>query len=129
MTPTIYTALFDAIHSAIESAYYDDTTTIHDYAHVATTAAMKACRPRELVWEGLDMHMTAESNNGTYTIDRGYRPDKSIWCGWIFQIYDDGQSTYFNGFDADTIEAAKAAAQSHADAAHWYNTVIGSETT
>lgn len=41
MTSTIYTALFDAIHSAIESAYYDDTTTIHDYAHAATTAAMK----------------------------------------------------------------------------------------
>ena len=65
MKSPIYTALYDAIHSAIESAYYDDTTTIHDYAHVATTAAMKACGcamtdPREtlkaniaLVIEGL----------------------------------------------------------------------------
>ena len=126
MTSPIYTALYDAISEAMDNVADMDTTR-QDFARAATEAAMKACGPRELVWEGLDMHMTADANNGTYTIDRGYRPDKSIWCGWIFQIYDDGQSTYFNGFAADTLEAAKAAAQSHADAAHWANTAVGAE--
>lgn len=115
MTSPIYTALFDAIHSAIESAYYDDTTTIHDYAHVATEAAMKACGPRELVWM---------RNGNHWAGGRGYVIRKMTPNG------DYNTLSIRNHFDRnfDTLEAAKAAAQSHADAAHWANTVIGSET-
>ena len=119
MKSPIYTALYDAIHSAIESAYYDDTTTIHDYAHVATDAAMKACGPRELVWiEVASEFWRAPNGKGFYEISGG----KPIYLYHMLHGVGCRLSR-----DAETIEAAKAAAQSHADAAHWANTLIGAE--
>ena len=91
----------------------------------AAAAVLDLCGPKPLVWDGSAAYMTAETQYGAYTIEQGNRPDKSLWCGWLFQTYDDGQSTYFNGIDAIDVPEAQAAAQSHADAAHWANTVIG----
>ena len=121
MTSPIYTALFDAISDAIESAYYDDTTTIHDYAHAATEAAMKACGPRDLVWHKSNIN----GWNGDYhTLMTAYTIRCADENGWKW--YCLGRGAFGYGYSPS---AAKAAAQSHADAAHWYNTVIGSETT
>ena len=94
----------------------------------AAAAVLELVKPKRLVWDGLSMYMTAETSSGKYTIERGYRPDKPLWCGWIFQTHDDGQSVYFNGNDASDIPDAQAAAQAHADAAHWGNTPIGDLT-
>ena len=121
MTSPIYTALYDAIHSAIESAYYDDTTTIHDYAHVATEAAMKACGPRELVWTGneSDCYMQVTTASCLYCIG-------VINDGWYaeFELHTEPKPKSL-GWHYENATAAKAAAQAHADAAHWANTVIG----
>ena len=78
-------------------------------------AVLELMRPKRLVWVGSASYMTAETQNGTYTIEQGNRPDRSLWTGWLFQTYDDGQSTYFNGIDAIDVPTAQAAAQAHAD--------------
>lgn len=121
--PAILEALSYAIEAAIDSVHDMDVTHAQ-YARVSAASVLELVGPKPLVWEGLSMHMTAETTAGRYTIERGYRPDKTLWCRWIFQTHDDGQSVYFNGYDANDITAAQAAAQAHAYAAHWNNTKL-----
>lgn len=105
-------ALYDAISDAMDNVADMDTTR-QDYAKAATEAAMKACGPRELVWMW---------NGNHWAGGHGYVIRKKPMAGGY-------TLTIRNQFDRnfDTIEAAKAAAQAHADAAHWANTVIGGE--
>ena len=134
MTSPIYTAIFDAIQIAIESAYYDDTTAIHDYARAATEAAMKACGPRELVWEWVNKYGVVEKSVTPHGIYSLHDDDDSAGGRMFvdFHLTDDGDCTKYaitvaeGYFEPDELQAA---AQAHADAAHWENTVIGSETT
>ena len=116
MTSPIYTALFDAIDAAMDDVADIDTTR-HAYAKAATEAAMKACGPRELVWVH-PSNATMHDENCLYEIERAGRL-------WRLIKGVTGGGSYIGHFSA--TEAAKAAAQSHADAAHWANTVIGAE--
>ena len=116
MTSPIYTALYEAISDAMDNVADMDTTR-QDFAKAATEAAMKACGPRELVW----MHPsdgTIHDENCRYEIERDGRL-------WRLIKGVTGGGSYIGHFG--TLEAAKSAAQSHADAAHWANTVIGAE--
>ena len=127
MTSPIYTALFDAIHSAIESAYYDDTTTIHDYAHVATEAAMKACGPRALVWrqQSHDCYVARTVSGDAVVQNESHALAPDRWGWWQAGSDEDDSPT---GYAATRIKA-QAAAQALVVATHWANTVIGAEVS
>ena len=115
MTSPIYTALFAAIDAAMDNVADMDTTR-QDYAKAATEAVMKlpevaaafvACKIiKDVISEGHDnfgdmvLHFLEAAEPASVALAR-----------------------------SAAKEAAKAAAQSHADAANWANTVIGSETT
>ena len=88
-------------------------------------AVLKLVGPKPLVWTGGDVYAEADAVYGQYLIESGFRPDKTRWFAWIHRTHDDGSSPYFNGKDAADMFAAQAAAQAHADAAHWGNTPIG----
>ena len=78
----------------------------------AAAAVMELVGPKPLVW----------MRNGTHwACGRGYV---------VRQQYSRYVLTIRNQFDQtfDTLEAAQAAAQAHADAAHWANTQLGVET-
>lgn len=124
MTSPIYTAIYDAIDAAMDDVADMDTTR-EAYAKAATEAAMKACGPRELVWDVFEGGGGAKAkawNKASYLIMR--------WSDERFELvesYPGYQGHNLSGGFLPTLEAAKAAAQAHADAAHWANTVIGAE--
>ena len=126
MTSPIYTALFDAIDSAMDDVA-DMDITWQDYVRAATEAAMKACGPRELAWRACNEIGHGRCNYGSGIFGHWYAVAKSGRNSWHCSTHVGGK--YISVGFHKTLEAAKAAAQSHADAAHWDNTVIGSETT
>lgn len=123
MTP-IYTALYDAISEAMDNVADMDTTR-QDYARAATEAAMKACGPRGLVWDnhpdGTEWYCVTHESDG---IEHGYMILSRSLGFAVFHGFCRRRKFIAKYF---TPSEAKAAAQSHADAAHWANTVIGAE--
>lgn len=112
MTPPIYTALFDAIDAAMDDVADMDTTR-QDFAKAAA-AVMALVSPKPLVWsEASDTDCLCLSDS-EYTL--------KYWA--IEKVWVDPYTTMRRH---PTLEAAKSAAQAHADAAHWANTVIGAE--
>lgn len=112
--PKILEALVKAI-----SAAYDDAL-MHGEREAAA-AVLELVEPRELEWES-----PCEANNqchiartarGDYYVD----VDGGRHQAWMENLTEASRfDQYF-----DTIEAAQAAAQAHADAAHWSNTPLG----
>ena len=75
------------------------------------TAVLDLCGPKKLVWQRNGQHWACGRDGLVIRMQSAKR----------FVL------TRRNAFDQnfDTLESAQAAAQSHADAAHWANTVIG----
>jgi hypothetical protein len=83
-------------------------------AEAQLAAAMEGeVRVRALEWNGSDLHSAAQCETGEYEIEGGWK-DKIggvRWYAWLHRTHDDGSDCYFNGTEAVSMEAAKAAAQ------------------
>lgn len=101
-------AILEALVKAISAAY--DDALMHGEREAAA-AVLELVGPRPLHW----------MNNGNH------------WAGGLGWVVRKVGSQYVltkaSRFDQrfDTLTSAQAAAQSHADAAHWANTKIGGE--
>lgn len=84
----------------------------------AAAAVLDLCGPKPLEWH----RGSAVSSNGTrYLVAR---TDFDDGCGEFWYIYiNDKPAGKLGQHNSD--EAAQAAAQAHADAAHWANTPMG----
>ena len=83
----------------------------------AAAAVLDLCGPEKLVWHKSDM----SGWNGDYhTLPTAYTVRYADENGWRWSRWGYGA----HGWEPSP-EAAQAAAQSNADAAHWANTVIG----
>ena len=99
--------------------------TVHD-ARAIAAAVLELVGPRPLVWgmvhhRGTDFIEARSSITGTYSLrctERGYT---IIWLNErpLHPVVHGAHFSY------GTLEAAQAAAQAHADAAHWANTALG----
>jgi len=71
-----------------------------------------AVEVRELEWAGGETYANAECVTGEYIIESGKGAGAGMgWWAWLHRTHDDGSTPYFNGTNAESIEAAKAAAQ------------------
>ena len=116
-------AILEALTAKMEEIWNDDLS-FEDQA----AAVLELVGPRELVWASIPITKEHEGLAG-------------LWlCSWgplgQYQVHmfdTDPSHVMLNGPDIvptgihGTIEAAKSAAQAHADAAHWANTKIGGE--
>jgi len=85
----------------------------------AAAAVLELVGPKPLVWH----RGSSTTTNARYTIAQS---DYDDGFGEIWYILIDGKTAgKFGQFS--TEEAAQAAAQEHADAAHWVNTKIGGQ--
>jgi len=83
----------------------------------AAAAVLDLCGPEPLVW----LRGSAMGAIARYTVAQS---DFDDGCGEIWYILIDGKTAGKLG-PFSTEEAAQAAAQSHAYAAHWANTPLG----
>ena len=118
-------AILETLVKVIAKAY--DNALMHGERDAAA-AVLELVGPRELVWASIPITKEHEGLAG-------------LWlCSWgplgQYQVHmfdTDPSHVMLNGPDIvptgihGTIEAAKSAAQAHADAAHWANTKIGGE--
>ena len=118
-------AILETLVKVIAKAY--DNALMHGERDAAA-AVLELVGPRELVWASIPITKEHEGLAG-------------LWlCSWgplgQYQVHmfdTDPSHVMLNGPDIvptgihGTIEAAQAAAQAHADAAHWANTKIGGE--
>lgn len=103
----------DRMTAVMEKIYNDDLSFEGQAA-----AVLELVGPKPLVWH----YGSAVSSNGTrYLVAR---TDFDDGCGEFWYIYIDGKPAGKMG-QHNSEEAAQAAAQSHADAAHWANTKMG----
>ena len=99
---------------------------ISDYPSTLIAAAvLELVGPRPLVWDVFECGRGAKATawrKANYLITR--------WSDGRFELvesYPGYQGDNIAGAFMPTLEAAQAAAQAHADAAHWANTKIGWE--
>ena len=89
----------------------------------AAAAVLELIRPKPLVWDVFECGRGAKATawrKANYLITR--------WSDGRFELvesYPGYQGDNIAGAFMPTLEAAQAAAQAHADAAHWANTKIG----
>lgn len=119
--------MIEALAKAIEAELWENSdegtfdhgansqAIVHDMAKASAAAVLDLCGPKKLVWKVL-------GDSSVHDVDCRYEvaPDGKYW-----RLVNGvtGGGSYIGHF-ADRA-AAQAAAQSHADAAHWANTVIG----
>ena len=125
--PAILEALIFMTHEIIDRVY-DEDGTHRDMADEIAAAVLELVGPRPLVWgmvhhRGTDFIEARSSITGTYSLrctERGYT---IIWLNErpLHPVVHGAHFSY------GTLKAAQAAAQAHADAAHWKNTKIGGE--
>lgn len=100
----------------------DDCEYERNLAMSQAAAVLELVGPRRLVWDG----DTAKYGQWSYTAYDTYHGDDVLWIfGW--SNYPSWEYSSDDGVYFDTLEAAQAAAQAHADASHWANTKIGGE--
>ncbi len=137
--PAILEALARAIHchdgrlptpwdADMIDRWPDDCEYERKVAMSQAAAVLELVGPRPLVWgmvhhRGTDFIEARSSITGTYSLrctERGYT---IIWLNErpLHPVVHGAHFSY------GTLEAAQAAAQAHADAAHWANTKIGGE--
>ena len=114
-------AILEALTAKMEEIWNDDLS----FADQAA-AVLELVGPRPLVWgmvhhRGTDFIEARSSITGTYSLrctERGYT---IIWLNErpLHPVVHGAHFSY------GTLEAAQAAAQAHADAAHWANTALG----
>ena len=118
-------AILETLVKVIAKAY--DNALMHGERDAAA-AVLELVGPRELVWASIPITKEHEGLAG-------------LWlCSWgplgQYQVHmfdTDPSHVMLNGPDIvptgihGTIESAQAAAQAHADAAHWNNARIGGE--
>jgi len=87
---------------------------IWDSEKEIAAAVLDLCGPKPLVW-----FLNPDIGEGGYLSQERN--------GVVYHVMDDGWSIHRRGGwqDASSIQAAQAAAQAHADAAHWANTRMG----
>jgi hypothetical protein len=94
---------------------------LDDMSDVIAAAVLDLCGPEPLVWSGNedDCYMQVTTLSGVYCV--GVVND-----GWYaeFEAHT-APKPHSLGWYYDSATSAKAAAQSHADAAHWANTPLG----
>ena len=109
-------AIEAAMEVAINSPHNNNAVTLFDCAlATAAAAVLDLCGPKELVWSGTVFPYCATSF-GLFKIsqdDQGY------------YVVLDGPVVSVVAHSLPTIKAAQAAAQAHADAAHWAGTKLG----
>jgi len=115
--------MIEALAKAIEAALWENSdegtfdhgansqAIVHDMAKASAASVLDLCGPKKLVWQRNGQHWACGRDGLVIRMQSAKR----------FVL------TRRNAFDQnfDTLESAQAAAQSHADAAHWANTVIG----
>ena len=137
MTDKITEALARAIHchdgrlptpwdADMIARWPDDCEYERKVAMSQAAAVLELVGPRPLVWgmvhhRGTDFIEARSSITGTYSLrctERGYT---IIWLNErpLHPVVHGAHFSY------GTLEAAQAAAQAHADAAHWANTALG----
>ena len=117
--PAILEALIFMTHEIIDRVY-DEDGTHRDMADEIAAAVLELVGPRELMWEaeyiaatGLNNWTCKTPHGNELRVFRAWWGMQNVW-GYVF----DGEFYY-------TDVAAQAAAQAHADAAHWKNTKLG----
>ena len=137
--PAILEALARAIHchdghlptpwdAYMIDRWPDDCEYERKIAMSQAAAVLELVGPRPLVWgmvhhRGTDFIEARSSITGTYSLRRTERGYTIIWLNErpLHPVVHGAHFSY------GTLEAAQAAAQAHADAAHWANTQIGGE--
>ena len=115
-------AILEAMVKVIAKAY--DNALMHGERDAAA-AVLELVGPRPLVWDVFECGRGAKATawrKANYLITR--------WSDGRFELvesYPGYQGDNIAGAFMPTLEAAQAAAQAHADAAHWANTKIGGE--
>ena len=113
-------AILEALVKAISAAY--DDALMHGEREAAA-AVLELVGPKPLVWDVFECGRGAKATawrKANYLITR--------WSDGRFELvesYPGYQGDNIAGAFMPTIEAAKSAAQAHADAAHWANTPLG----
>lgn len=111
-------AILAALTEAMEEIWNDDLSFEGQAA-----AVLELVGPRELDWDVFECGRGAKATawrKANYLITR--------WSDGRFELvesYPGYQGDNIAGAFMPTLEAAQAAAQAHADAAHWANTKIG----
>ena len=122
--PAILEALIFMTHEIIDRVY-DEDGTHRDMADEIAAAVLELVGPKPLVWDVFECGRGAKATawrKANYLITR--------WSDGRFELvesYPGYQGDNIAGAFMPTLEAAQAAAQAHADAAHWANTKIGGE--
>ena len=113
----ILEALIFMIHEIIDRVY-DEDGTHRDMADEIAAAVLELVGPRELEWHQRDpQYWAAETVAGMcYILEY---PGNAMPFKFDARNYSGHMSRH------PTLESAQAAAQAHADAAHWANTKIG----
>ncbi len=120
--PAILEALIFMTHEIIDRVY-DEDGTHRDMADEIAAAVLELVGPKPLVWDVFECGRGAKATawrKANYLITR--------WSDGRFELvesYPGYQGDNIAGAFMPTLEAAQAAAQAHADAAHWANTKIG----
>ena len=116
-------AILEALVKAISAAY--DDALMHGEREAAA-AVLELIRPRKLEWTKHDYGTTtAKAQVGIY---RACEPNSGgLWAWWLYSWWPRSGCILAEGIPQGypSLEAAQAAAQSHADAAHWNNTPLG----
>ena len=118
-------AILDALTAKMEEIWNDDLS----FADQAA-AVLELVGPEPLEWDGVadDCFVTCVMDNFSYDLivsDTLERPCDHVWSAYYCR--NGHRDIPITRGKASTLEAAQAAAQAHADAAHWANTNIGGE--
>lgn len=111
-------AILEALTAKMEEIWNDDLS-FEDQA----AAVLELIRPKPLVWDVFECGRGAKATawrKANYLITR--------WSDGRFELvesYPGYQGDNIAGAFMPTLEAAQAAAQAHADAAHWANCPLG----
>ena len=103
-------AILEALAAVIGNGRLSNLT-----SNQIAAAVLELVGPRKLVWESMGHHMDGEAD----TTCRRYSIRYLDGVGHTWRCIDGGFGYSPSG------KAAQAAAQAHADAAHWKNTKIG----
>ena len=95
-------------------------------AQSQAAAVLELMRPKRLVWEGKveDCFMTCDLGHKNYDLHVSDTLERSCDYEWSASYQEGGMGRPLH-LSSGTLELAQAAAQDHADAAHWGNTPIG----
>ena len=108
-------AILEALAAVIGNGRLSNLT-----SNQIAAAVLELVTPKRLVWGG----DTAKYGPWYYTAYDTYHGDDVLWIfGW--SNYPSWEYSSDDGVYFDTEALAQAAAQAHADAAHWANTPLG----